>query len=54
LLQLEYEEAAQAYLAMLRTEHPEHFMESTKQAHQRKITVESLDLGHGSIRRPPG
>ena len=44
LLHLEYEEAAQAYLYMLRTEHPEHFMEATPQAYQRKITLESLDL----------
>jgi Uma2 family endonuclease len=44
LLHLEYENAAQAYLHMLRTEHPEHFMEATSQAYQRKITLESLDL----------
>jgi Uma2 family endonuclease len=50
LLHLEYEEAAQAYLHMLRTEHPEHFMEATPQATQRKITLESLDLV--SVRNP--
>jgi Uma2 family endonuclease len=44
LLRLEYENAAQAYLHLLRTEHPEHFMEATSQAYQRKITLESLDL----------
>jgi hypothetical protein len=44
LLRLEYENAAEAYLRMLRTEHPEHFMEATPQAYQRKITLESLDL----------
>lgn len=42
--------AAAAYLQMLRTECPEHFMEATPQAHQRKITLESLDLVHE--RRP--
>src|SRR5262249_35835645 len=36
-----YEEAAQAYLHSLP---PEHFMEVTAQATQRKITLESLDL----------
>src|SRR5262245_17572359 len=45
-----YEKAADAYLAWLRTEHPEHFMESTPHAHQRKVTVESLDLV--AARRP--
>jgi Uma2 family endonuclease len=44
LLRLEYEDAAQAYLRLLRSEHPEHFMEATPQAYQRKITLESLDL----------
>jgi Uma2 family endonuclease len=41
LMHLEYEEAAQAYLRSLP---PEHFMEATPQATQRKITLESLDL----------
>jgi hypothetical protein len=41
LLALEYEEAAQAYLGSLPLEH---FMESTVQATQRRITLESLDL----------
>src|SRR5205085_1104045 len=44
LLRLEYENAAQAYLHLLRTEHPEHFMEATSQAYQREITVEGLAL----------
>ena len=43
----EFEEAAQAYLRSLP---PEHFMEATPQATQRKITLESLDLVHA--RRP--
>jgi Uma2 family endonuclease len=43
LVRLEYEEAAQAYLRSLP---PEHFMEATAQATQRKITLESLDLVH--------
>jgi Uma2 family endonuclease len=47
LMHLEYEEAAQAYLRSLP---PEHFMEATPQAMQRKITLESLDLV--SARRP--
>jgi Uma2 family endonuclease len=47
LLALAYEEAAQAYLRSLP---PEHFMEATAQATQRKITLESLDLLHA--RRP--
>jgi Uma2 family endonuclease len=42
-----YEEEAQAYLRSLP---PEHFMEATAQATQRKITLESLDLLH--VRRP--
>ncbi len=50
LLRMRYAEAAQAYLRMLRTQRPEHFMESTTQARQRKITLESLDLV--SARRP--
>ena len=36
--------AAEEYLAFVRKEHPEHFMESVAQATQRKITVASLDL----------
>jgi Uma2 family endonuclease len=44
LVRLEYENAAEAYLRWLRTEHPEHFMEATPQAYQRKITLESFDL----------
>jgi Uma2 family endonuclease len=47
LLRLEYEKAAEAYLRSLP---PEHFMEATAQATQRKITLESLDLVHA--RRP--
>jgi Uma2 family endonuclease len=47
LLRIEYEEAAEAYLRSLP---PEHFMEATAQAMQRKITLESLDLVHA--RRP--
>ena len=47
LLRLHYYEAAQAYLRSLP---PEHFMEATPQATQRKITLESLDLVHA--RRP--
>jgi Uma2 family endonuclease len=47
LLRIEYEEAAEAYLRSLP---PEHFMEATAQATQRKITLESLDLVHA--RRP--
>jgi Uma2 family endonuclease len=47
LLRLAYYEAAQAYLRGLP---PEHFMEATSQAMQRKITLESLDLVHA--RRP--
>jgi hypothetical protein len=41
LLRIRYEEAAEAYLRSLPLEH---FMESTAQAMQRKITLESLDL----------
>jgi Uma2 family endonuclease len=47
LLEIAYEEAAQAYLRSLPLEH---FMEATAQATQRKITLESLDLVHA--RRP--
>ncbi len=43
LLRIEYEESAEAYLKSLK---PEHFMEATAQGHQRKITLESLDLVH--------
>jgi Uma2 family endonuclease len=41
LLEIKYEKAAEEYLRSLR---PEHFMESTAQATQRKITLESLDF----------
>src|SRR5438874_434765 len=41
LLEIRYYEAAQEYLRKLP---PEHFMEATPQATQRKITLESLDL----------
>ncbi len=47
LRRIAYEEAAEAYLRGLP---PEHFMESTSQAQQRKITLESLDLV--ALRRP--
>jgi hypothetical protein len=47
LLRIEYEKAAEAYLRSLP---PEHFMEETPQATQRKITLESFDLVH--CRRP--
>ncbi len=47
LLRIEYEKAAEAYLKSLP---PEHFMEATPQATQRKITLESLALVHA--RRP--
>jgi hypothetical protein len=47
LLGLRYYEAAQEYLRNLP---PEHFMEATPQATQRKITLESLDLVH--VHRP--
>jgi Uma2 family endonuclease len=43
LLRIEYEESAEAYLRSLPMEH---FMEATAQGHQRKITLESLDLVH--------
>jgi hypothetical protein len=43
LLDIEYENAAQAYLRSLP---PEHFMEATPQGTQRKIFLESLDLVH--------
>jgi hypothetical protein len=43
ILAVKYAEAAQAYLRSLP---PEHFMEATAQATQRKITLESLDLVH--------
>jgi Uma2 family endonuclease len=46
-LELLYHNAAQEYLRRLP---PEHFMEATPQASQRKITLESLDLVHA--RRP--
>ncbi len=38
-----YDEAEQRYLASLP---PEHFMEATDHAHQRKITLESFDIIH--------
>jgi Uma2 family endonuclease len=41
LIEVRYYEAAQEYLRSLP---PEHFMEATPQATQRKITLESLDL----------
>jgi Uma2 family endonuclease len=41
LQEIAYEREAQAYLGSLP---PEHFMEATPQATQRKITLESLDL----------
>lgn len=41
LMELDYEKAERAYLRRLPLEH---FMESTPQAMQRKITLESLDL----------
>jgi Uma2 family endonuclease len=47
LVEIAYEEAAQAYLRSLP---PEHFMEATAQATQGKITLESLDLV--TARRP--
>jgi Uma2 family endonuclease len=47
LLRIEYEKAAEAYKSSLP---PEHYMEATRQATQRKITLESLDLVHA--RRP--
>jgi hypothetical protein len=47
LLDIAYEKAAQAYLRNLP---PEHFMEATAQATQRKVALFSLDLLHA--RRP--
>jgi len=47
LQELAYEREAQAYLRSLP---PEHFMEATAQATQRKITLESLDVLH--LRQP--
>jgi Uma2 family endonuclease len=47
LIEIHYAAAAQDYLRSLP---PEHFMEATTQATQRKITLESLDLVHA--RRP--
>jgi Uma2 family endonuclease len=47
LQEIAYEREAEAYLRSLP---PEHFMEATAQATQRKITLESLDLLH--LRRP--
>jgi Uma2 family endonuclease len=43
LMEMSYEKAAHEYLRRLP---PEHFMEATPQATQRKITLESLDLVH--------
>ncbi len=43
LLELLYHEAAQEYLRNLP---PEHFMEATSQAFQRKIFLESMDIVH--------
>jgi Uma2 family endonuclease len=43
LQEMSYEKAARDYLRRLP---PEHFMEATPQATQRKITLESLDLVH--------
>src|SRR5689334_3737484 len=39
-----FEASAQEYLRYLREERPEHFMESTSQAQQRKVFVASFDL----------
>jgi Uma2 family endonuclease len=47
VLHIKYAESARDYLRSLP---PEHFMEATAQATQRKITLESLDLVHA--RRP--
>ena len=47
LLRIEYEEAAEAYLRSLP---PEHFMEATAQATQRKITLAGFDVIH--VARP--
>jgi Uma2 family endonuclease len=43
MLEIDYDKAARQYLSRLP---PEHFMEATHQATQRKITLESLDLVH--------
>jgi Uma2 family endonuclease len=45
LIEIAYAAAAQDYLRSLP---PEHFMEATSQATQRKITLESLDLVHAA------
>jgi hypothetical protein len=45
LVELRFYEAAQAYLRALP---PEHFMEATRQATQRKIFLESADLIHAA------
>lgn len=45
LVRIEYAEAAEAYLRRLP---PEHFMEATPQARQRKITLCSFDVIHES------
>ena len=45
LVRIEYAEAAEAYLRSLP---PEHFMEATPQARQRKITLCSFDVIHES------
>lgn len=47
LVEMSYEKAAREYLSRLP---PEHFMEATPQATQRKITLESLDLVHAQRR----
>lgn len=46
LQEIEFYSAAQEYLHMLRTEHPEHFMEAKHQGRQREITMESFALVH--------
>jgi hypothetical protein len=46
LQEIEFYSAAQDYLRMLRTEHPEHFMEAKAQGRQREITMESFSLVH--------
>jgi Uma2 family endonuclease len=43
LVEIDYDKAAREYMRRLP---PEHFMEATPQATQRKITLESLDLVH--------
>ncbi len=50
LTEARYHDAAQEYLRYLREHRPEHFMEATPSATQRKITLESFDLIHA--RRP--